>query len=136
MHNRFLALLLTASCVVHAAGQNFTETNWALLGSAGQSSTIVDAANPDAGNATLAIDGNTNGVYNAATGSVTQSGGAAQDNGDPYWEVDLTTARSIGRIHTWFRTDCCQNRNDDFTIIILTTDRSEVWRQQYTAVRR
>jgi formylglycine-generating enzyme required for sulfatase activity len=126
-----LLLFLAGGGKLVVDAQPFTETNWALTGYASQSSTIIDNANPDAGNASLAIDGNANGVYNAATGSVTHSGGPAADGGDPYWEVDLTTPRSIGSLHVWFRTDCCQNRNDDFTMIILSGDRQEVWRRTY-----
>jgi len=116
-----------------AHAQTFTETNWALTGLASQSSTIVDGANPDAGNPMLAIDGNFDGVYNAATGSVTHSGGsvADADAGGAYWEVDLGASRSIGRIVVGFRTDCCQNRNDDFTLIVMSASRQEVWRRTY-----
>lgn len=113
--------------------QQLTEVNWARTGAASQSSTIIDNANPDAGNASLAIDGNTNGVYNAASGSVTHSGGATADAdaGGAYWEVDLGSPRSIGRLHAWFRTDCCLNRNDDFSLVILNASRQEVWRRTY-----
>ncbi|MBL9126442.1 MAG: SUMF1/EgtB/PvdO family nonheme iron enzyme, partial [Verrucomicrobiales bacterium] len=65
---------------------------------------------------------------------MTHSGGAAADAdaGGAYWEVDLGAARSIGRVRTWFRTDCCQNRNDDFTLVVLNASRQEVWRKTYS----
>jgi len=129
-----LLALLSCACGPSVDAQPFTETNWALTGVASQSSTIIDATNPDAGNAALAIDGNTHGVFNAATGSVTHSGGPAADAdaGGAYWEVDLTASRAIGRLQVWFRTNCCQNRNDDFTLIVLNPNREEVWRKTYS----
>ncbi len=127
-------LLLTAVCGQARATSSFLETNWARTGVASQSSTVVDNANPDAGNAGLAMDGNTNGVYNGATGTVTLSAGPAADadSGGPFWEVDLGALRAMGRLHVWFRTDCCQNRNDDFTMIVLDASRQEVWRRTYS----
>lgn len=105
--------------------QQFTEQNWALTGVASQSSDLNDTATAD-----KAIDGNTNG--NFGTGSVTHSGGVALDNEDPFWEVDLQSERSIGRIQVWFRTDCCLNRNDDFTLMILSAGRQVLWKQTYS----
>src|SRR5687767_1331418 len=80
-----------------------TEVNWALTGTASQSSDI-DAVHTGA----LAIDGNTNGVW--AGNSVTHTGNA---DDPPWWEVDLGEAKPIARVVVYFRTDCCQNRNDD-----------------------
>jgi formylglycine-generating enzyme required for sulfatase activity len=130
---RWLIEALGLAVALGVNAQQFTEVNWARTGSASQSSTIIDNANPDAGNAGLAIDGNTDGVYNAVTGSTTHSGGVAADTdaGGAYWEVDLGSSKAIGRLHVWFRTDCCQNRNDDFTLVILNANRTEVWRKTY-----
>ena len=130
---RWLIEALGLAVALGVNAQQFTEVNWARTGSASQSSTIIDNANPDAGNAGLAIDGNTDGVYNAVTGSTTHSGGVAADTdaGGAYWEVDLGNSKAIGRLHVWFRTDCCQNRNDDFTLVILNANRTEVWRKTY-----
>ena len=86
-----IACLLASALSLSLHAQQWIEVNHALAGSASQSSTIFDGNNPDAGNAALAIDGNVNGVFNAASGSVTHSGGAAADAdaGGPFWEVDL-----------------------------------------------
>ena len=130
---RACAFLLASGLGLSLQARQFAEVNHALVGSATQSSTLLDNNNPDAGNAGLAIDGNTNGVFNAATGSVTHSGGVAADNdaGGPFWEVDLASTKAIGRLRIFFRTDCCQNRNDDFTLIILDAARNEVFRKSY-----
>ncbi len=124
-------LALGMGLSVHA--QQFNEVNLALTGIANQSSTLLDNNNPDAGNASLAIDGNTSGLFNVATGSVTHSGGVAADSdaGGPFWEVDLAGQKDIGRLHVFFRTDCCPNRNDDFTLVILDSNRQEVFRRTY-----
>ena len=128
-----VACLLASALGLSLHAQQWIEVNHALAGSASQSSTIFDGNNPDAGNAALAIDGNVNGVFNAASGSVTHSGGAAADAdaGGPFWEVDLAATKAIGRLHLFFRTDCCQNRNDDFTLVILDASRNEVFRRSY-----
>jgi hypothetical protein len=54
--------------------------------------------------APLAVDGNTNGNYNA--GSVFHSN---QPN-DPWWRVDLGQVYDIDRITLWNRTECCRER--------------------------
>ncbi len=69
------------------------ETNLALEGEASQSSTAFD------GPARLAVDGDANGDYPA--GSTTHT----RISEDPWWEVDLKTARRIDRIVIWSRTD-------------------------------
>jgi len=77
--------------------------------------------------ASLAIDGNTDGdLVGAGTVSHTKS----TDN-PPWWEGDLGQTNLIGEIRVWFRTDCCQNRNDDFTLRILDANHDEVLSRQY-----
>ncbi len=117
-----LSFLLAGSCLALKA-QTFKESNWATNGFAYQSS------ESNGGTADRAIDGNTDG--NWASNSTTHSGGTAMDNGDPFWELDLQAAKPIGRIQVWFRTDCCQNRNDDFTLIVMSADRQELWKRTY-----
>lgn len=102
-------------------GAAFNEVNLALAGTATQSSDIDDVHT-----AALAIDGNTNGAW--AGNSVTHT---LNTDDLPWWEVDLGGAKTIGRVHVWFRTDCCQNRNDDFTVFVLDASRNEVWQYQY-----
>ncbi|MBI4326959.1 MAG: SUMF1/EgtB/PvdO family nonheme iron enzyme [Chloroflexi bacterium] len=125
MKPNILLLLTAAVCGLTLRAQQFTEENWSLNGFASQSSE-ANAGTPD-----RAIDGNTDG--NWVANSTTHSGGPAADAdaGGPFWEVDLGTPRAVGRIHVWFRTDCCQNRNDDFTMIVLDANRQEVWRRTY-----
>ena len=63
-------------------------------GEATQSSTAYE------GHARLAIDGNTDGDYEKAKST---SHTDASEN--PWWEVDLKTARAVDRIVIWNRTD-------------------------------
>jgi hypothetical protein len=56
----------------------------------------------------LAVDGNTDGDY--ADGSVTHTG--ADPNA--WLEIDLGSSQPIGSIRVWNRTDCCQQRLDNF----------------------
>ncbi|KAB2660024.1 MAG: SUMF1/EgtB/PvdO family nonheme iron enzyme [Verrucomicrobia bacterium] len=123
MKLRTLFFSMAAACGMALQAQ-FVETNWALSGAASQSSDLNDTYTAE-----KAIDGNTDGANGAA--SITHSGGTALDNGDPFWEVDLQTPRSIGRVQVWFRTDCCQNRNDDFTLIVMSASRQVLWTQTY-----
>ena len=101
------------------------ELNYALGAVAIQSSTLSPGA------ADRAIDGGTDG--NWGNNSVSHSGGIALDGdpADPYWEVDLGGSQTIGAVHVWFRTDCCDQRNDDFSLIILNSNRDEIWRRTY-----
>ncbi len=91
--------------------------NLAPGGTARQSSTAYD------GPAKLAIDGNTNGNYEAAK-STTHTN--TEDN--PWWELDLKAAETIDRIVIWNRTDHqLQTRLKDFRITILDEKRQVVW---------
>ena len=114
----------------------FYEVDWAMAGTASQSSTIVG------GEAWRAIDGNTDGFFN--NGSVAAAVGANSQGyttSNEWWEVDLGAIQSIGRLGIWFRTltaDECQNlfnsctiRNNDFTLKILDPSRAVVWQTTY-----
>lgn len=73
----------------------------------------------------LAIDGNTDGDYQKK--SVTHTGTAD----DPWWEVDLGSAKPIDRIAVWNRTDNnLHTRLKDFAVTLLDEDRETVWTQQ------
>lgn len=76
---------------------------------ASQSSDYVNNCNPVAG---LAVDGNTNGNYNACSLSVTNS------EAQPWWQVDLGAVSSISNIEIWNRTDCCSNRLSNFYVFV------------------
>jgi hypothetical protein len=95
--------------------------NVALKGKASQAGTYADAV------AGRAIDGNTNGNYQA--GSVAHT---ALNKLDPFWEVDLGGQRDITRIVIWNRTDgAIQNRLDGFKLSLLDEKRGTVWTQTH-----
>ena len=125
-----LLLLLVATSVAAVAGNTAvddsftTQENHALTGNvlandsilqfvnvalgktAIQSSTLPHGTLPDA---RKAVDGNTNGFFNAA--STTHTGyieGTIDPN--PWWEVDLGGDFSIDRVKLWNRQDCCSDR--------------------------
>jgi len=124
-----LLLSLAGACSVTINAQ-FSEVNWALAGTATQSSTGTG------GEPEHAIDGNTDGLFD--NGSVTLNA-EAEDPG--WWEVDLGATKPIGRLKVWFRTltatECsalfnsCLVRNDDFTLSILDANRQVLWKRTY-----
>jgi len=81
-------------------------TNWALSGTATQSSTLSPAV------AGRAIDNNTDG--NWANNSITHTYADAE----AWWHVDLGSVRSIASIQLWNRTDCCSNRLSNFYVFV------------------
>jgi hypothetical protein len=83
--------------------------NLALGKHATQSSTygMADAA--------LAVDGNTNGDYNA--GSVTHT----SSKRNAWWEVDLGNSSPITSVVVWNRTDCCMDRLKDYWVFLSDT---------------
>lgn len=81
-------------------------TNVATGGTAEQSSIAFDGA-PG-----RAIDGNTNGVYNA--GSITHTTSENQ----AWWQVDLGTEYDLSEIELFNRTDCCSNRLANFSLFV------------------
>jgi hypothetical protein len=64
------------------------------------------------GDAGRAVDGNTNGDFNA--GSTSHTNGQPQD----WWEVDLGAVYNIGLVRIWNRTDCCSERLSDFYVLV------------------
>ena len=85
--------------------------NLALYGTATQSSTLHD------GEASRAIDDNTNGLF--GNGSVTHT---ASENG-AWWQVDLGNSYQIGEITIFNRTDPnAIERLSDFTVSVLDND--------------
>jgi len=90
--------------------------NIAISGAAKQSS--IGSNGP----AELGIDGNTDGNY--LKKSVTHT--ATEDN--PWWELDLKSAKPIDRIAIWNRTDNgLHTRLKDFKITVLDEARKTVW---------
>ncbi|MBM3845598.1 MAG: hypothetical protein FJ405_04845, partial [Verrucomicrobia bacterium] len=130
MKVNFTLVLLVSLAVASVQAQQTntyyeTEINWALGAFASQSSTLSP------GTADRAVDGGTDG--NWASNSTTHSGGITRDGDppDPFWEVDLSAEQAIGAVHVWFRTDCCDQRNDDFSLVVYNANRDEVWRRTY-----
>jgi hypothetical protein len=103
-------ILSLAEVEVISQGQNI-----AAAGQASQSSTAY------AGPPELAIDGNTDGNFEAK--SVTHT----ETEQDPWWELDLRHERPIERVVVWNRTDNnLQSRLKDFTIELLDEGRKVV----------
>ncbi len=112
-------ILSLAEVQVFAPGDDGVETNIAPAATASQSSTDHD------GPATLAIDGNPDGDYHNAR-STTHT----RQEPDPWWELDLGSARQINRIQIWNRTDGdYAKRLAGFRLVLLDEDRQPVWRQ-------
>jgi len=118
-------LLVTALvCLSLSAAQGQTTlTNWALAGTATQSSTLVNPANPIA---PKAIDGNHDG--NTGNGSVAHTANAGSTE---WWEVDLGAARPVGGLHVWLEQDCCFSLQDNLHLVIYdstnTATRIVLW---------
>jgi mono/diheme cytochrome c family protein len=90
--------------------------NIAGTGEAKQSSTALN------GDAKLAIDGKTDGDFNAKSTTHTDK------SENPWWELDLKAVHEIGRIAVWNRTDNgLHTRLADFRITILNEQREPVW---------
>jgi hypothetical protein len=71
-----------------------------------QSSTGFDSP------ASHAVDGNTNGDFNA--GSLSHTG----DDQYAWWQVDLGSSQSLSSINLWNRTDCCSDRASDYWVFV------------------
>ena len=83
---------------------NDTPGNVALNKTATQSSTVLG------GDASRAIDGNTDGDW--WHNSVTHTG-----NPQGWWQVDLGSSQAVGEVRVWNRTDCCANRLNDWRVL-------------------
>lgn len=46
---------------------------------------------------------------------------------DPWWEVEVSSAGKIDRIRIWNRTDAVSEQLDDARVLILDTNRKPVW---------
>ena len=86
--------------------------NLALNQPTTQSSEWVNNPGP----ASVAVDGNTNGLYQ--NGSVTHTANEAT----PWWQVDLGASQSVGTVTLFNRTDCCSNRLTNFYVFVSETD--------------
>ena len=96
--------------------------NLALNGSASQSSTR------HGGDASRAIDGNSNGSY--SSGSVTHT---ATGNG-AWWQVQLNQTSNISQVVVHNRSDnCCVSRLSSYTVSVLNDGGNIVWSQSYSS---
>lgn len=93
--------------------------NAALNGTATQVTTYPG------GEASEAIDGNTNQTWSVNSIAHTADG---TTNSVVWWEVDLKSALDIGRVVYFPRSDCCEERQADVNIVILDEARKEVSR--------
>jgi len=62
-----------------------------------------------------AVDGNSNGDFNAA--SVTHTNADLNS----WWEVDLASMNRISLVRLWNRTDCCSDRLSNFYVFVSDT---------------
>lgn len=100
--------------------------NVAPTGEARHSSTAFD------GSAALAIDGNTRGDF-AGARSTTHT----ETSENPWWELDLQSARPVDRLVIWNRTDGnLESRLAGFTVALLDEQRAELWRAAPTETPR
>ncbi|NWK57470.1 discoidin domain-containing protein [Verrucomicrobiaceae bacterium N1E253] len=104
-------------------GSQFGYNNLAPNGTATQSSTLVNGANPAAAKA---IDGNLNDNFNSGSTTHTAAGG-----GTPvFWEVSFTELTNINEIALYNRGDCCPERLSNFRVSVFDGD-TEVWGENY-----
>ena len=97
--------------------------NVAPKGKATQSST------DGGGEASRAIDGNTNGSFDASSTTMTK----AQDS--PWWELDLGAETPLEELAIWNRTDRgLGTRLADFKLLALDAQRKTVWERTLNAV--
>jgi putative heme-binding domain-containing protein len=90
--------------------------NVARQGKAKQSSTA------NGGNANRAIDGNRSQLWGA--GGQTHT---AENQRDPWWELDLGQERPIERIDIYNRAEALAGRLQNFTLTVLDANRKPVW---------
>jgi hypothetical protein len=75
--------------------------------------TTTQSSTQSGGDASHAVDGNTNGDFGA--GSVTHTSVSPVDN-NPWWQVDLGASQSVGSVKLWNRTDCCSTALSNFYV--------------------
>ena len=92
------------------------ENNIARSGKASQKNTS------HGGDASRAIDGNTNSSYGSGSQTHTE-----ENTDNPWWEVDLGSEQSVDRIVISNRGDGLQDRLNNFTLTLLDAGRKEVF---------
>jgi hypothetical protein len=116
--NHSSATLTVPGDSIEVVAQYFRSENVALHKSASQSSTDYG------GEASLAVDGNTDGAYNHDSVTHTDS------ELNPWWEVDLEDSYDISEIWIYNRTDASSKaRLSNFTVSILNSSGDTNWSQ-------
>lgn len=72
-------------------------------------------------NATRAIDGNTSGNYSDLSIASTES------EMNPWWELDLGAEYAITKIVIYNTTDCCRDRINPASVLLLNDAKQSVW---------
>ncbi|MFA9372429.1 MAG: ice-binding family protein [Labilibaculum antarcticum] len=93
----------------------FEAENYAFEGSVSQSSLY------GGGIASLAVDGNTDGVYNNK--SVTHTN---KEDAQDWWQVDLGAQENVDYVNIYRRTDCCTWRLENFYVLLSDNDLQSV----------
>jgi hypothetical protein len=96
--------------------------NVAFQKPANQSSTLSHSVNPVAGKA---VDGNINGFFTEGFTTHTNSEAGA------WWEVDLGREFYITDVAIFNRIDCCEDRLQNFDVILSNSDGTEVRRFEH-----
>ncbi len=96
------------------SGVVFAQTNLAIGKAASQSTTC------NSGNASRAVDGNTDGKY--ASNSTTHT---CANKKNPWWEVNLGSSEQIGQIKIWNRVESSA-RLKNFRVQVLSSSRAVV----------
>ena len=91
-----------------------TPTSWVSVAKGKTAKQSSDGVG-EAGVASKAVDGNTSGHW---TANNTNSFTHTNEENNPWWEVDLGSFYDISEIRIWNRTDCCQERLQDFHIMV------------------
>lgn len=79
------------------------------------------------GEASRAVDGNNDGIYN--DGSVTHTNSEA----GAWWMVDLGATYNVGDIKIFNRTGECMDRLSDYNVYVLDSSQTQVWSNHQTS---
>jgi YVTN family beta-propeller protein len=91
----------------------------AAIGNLALGKTATQTSDYGQASASLAVDGNTDGVF--LNRSVSHTGSTAAQN---WWQVDLGRQSAIESVEIWNRTDCCNNRLSKFHVFVSANDMS------------
>ena len=101
----------------NCVGKAFSCENGLAVANVAIGKSATQSSTSDAAVATLAIDGNRDGVF--GNGSVTATN--AVEDFNAWWQIDLKEETDITGILINNRTDCCTGRLEDYHLYISTT---------------